>query len=87
MTLDREPGGKAQLAAAMVAIASYVVQKYLQLLPEELDLIAPIVAYAAAQVAGWLWSRDRTTPVADPVLPAGTDVTLPDGTPATVTKD
>ena len=85
--MDREPGGKAQLAAALVAIASYIAAKHFALLPVELELLTPLLAYAAAQVAGWLWARTRTTPIASPRLAEGTDVRLPDGTPATVTKD
>jgi len=50
--MDREPGGKAQLAAALVAIASYIAAKSLALLPVELELLTPLLAYGAAQVAG-----------------------------------
>lgn len=38
-------------------------------------------------VLGAAFIRDRVTPVASPQLAEGTDVRLPDGTPATVTKD
>lgn len=86
MNLSREPGAKAQLAAALVAIVAYVAQKYLHLLPEEIDLLAPVIAYTASQVAGWLWSRRLTTPVASPALPEGKSVTLPDGTAGKVAK-
>lgn len=74
--MTREPGGKAQLAAALVAAIAYLLQKYFQLLPVEMDLIAPLLSYLVAQVVGWLWSRARTTPVASPRLPAGTQVTV-----------
>jgi hypothetical protein len=83
--MTREPGGKAQLASAIVALVTYLLQKYLQLLPEEVDLLAPLLAYAVAQVVTWLWARQRTTPVDSPRLPVGTDVRLPDGTNGTVT--
>lgn len=84
--LDREPGGKAQLAAAIAAVIVYLGQRVLGLLPVELDLLAPLAAYAACQVAGWVWARRRTTPVDSPSLPEGTDVTLPDGTAGEVSR-
>jgi hypothetical protein len=81
----REPGGKAQLAAAIVALLTYLLQKYLGLVPVEVELLAPLLAYGVAQVVAWLWARQQTTPVASPRLPVGTDVRLPDGTDGIVT--
>lgn len=80
MGLQREPNAKAQLTSAVVAVVSYVIAKYLKLLPEELDLITPLIAYAVAQVVTWLWARRLTTPIASPALAEGTEVKLPDGT-------
>ena len=86
MALSREPAGKGQLAAAIVAVVTYALQKYLHLLPEEVDLLAPLVAYGVAQIVAWLWARRLTTPVASPALPEATPVTLPDGTAGTVVR-
>lgn len=84
--MTREPAGKAQLIAALIALATYLIQKYLQLLPEEMDLVAPIVGYVVAQVVGWLWARQQTTPVVAPQLPEGRAVKLPDGKPGIVVR-
>lgn len=84
--MTREPAGKAQLIAALVAAIAYLLQKWFHLLPEEMDLLAPILSYAVAQVVGWLWARQQTTPVASPRLDAGTPVRLPDGTAGTVVR-
>ena len=86
MKLSREPGGKAQLAAAIVALVTYALQKYLHLMPVEVDLLAPLVTYTVAQIVAWLWARQQTTPVASPSLPEGTDVRLGDGTAGTVVR-
>lgn len=84
--MTREPAGKAQLTSALIALVTYLIQKWFQLLPEEMDLIAPFVAYLAAQVIGWWWARQRTTPVASPALREGTGVRLPDGTAGKVVR-
>lgn len=76
--LSREPGGKAQLVSAATAFVVYVLQRQLRLLPEEADLLAPLVAYVVAQVVTWLWARGLTTPVDDPQVPTGTTVTVVD---------
>lgn len=84
--MDREPAGKAQLTAAAIAVVTYLIQKWFQLLPEEMDLAAPLIAYGVAQVVGWWFARKRTTPVANPSLPEGRAVRLPDGRPGIVTR-
>lgn len=76
--MNREPGAKAQLTAALIALVTYGLNKYLGLLPEAMDLLAPIIAYGAAQLVGWLWARQQTTPVTSPTLPVGTTVTTVD---------
>lgn len=83
--LSREPAGKAQLISAVTALVVYALQRQFRLLPEEADLLAPIAAYVIAQVVGWLWARGFTTPVDDPVLPEGTDVTTTDPATGAVT--
>jgi hypothetical protein len=76
--MTREPGGLAQLAAAIAAVLSYALVRYLGVVEAEEALLAPLVTYAAAQIAGWLWARRQTTPVASPQLPAGTQVVVTD---------
>lgn len=84
--MTREPGAKAQLAAALVAALAYLIQKLFHLVPEEMDLLAPILSYVVAQLVGLLWARQQTTPVASPSLPPGTAVNLPDGTAGEVRR-
>lgn len=85
-TIAREPGLKAQVTAGLVALVTYVVQQYLGIAPTDPmgQAIAPLIAYVAAQLVGWLWARRQTTPITSPRLPEGTPVTLPDGTAGTV---
>ena len=86
--MDREPALKAQMVAGLIALLTYAVQRYAGIAPGDPlgDAIAPLLAYGAAQVVGWLWARNRTTPVASPMLAEDTPVTLPDGTSGTVVK-
>lgn len=86
--MKREPGLKAQVAAGIVAIVTFVLQRVLGLAPDDpfMQSLAPLIAYTAAQIAGWLWARTRTTPVADPKLPEGQRVTLDDGTTGRVER-
>lgn len=86
--MKREPGLKAQLAAGIVALVTLLLQRFLGIAPGDplMAALAPLVAYAAAQVVGWLWARRRTTPVASPALPEGTRVTLDDGTAGRVER-
>lgn len=86
--MNREPGLKAQIAAGIVALVTLLIQRYLGIAPGDplMEAIAPLLAYAAAQIAGWLWARRQTTPVASPSLPEGTAVKLPDGTSGKVER-
>ncbi len=79
--MSREPGAKAQLVSAVVAVASYALAKYLHAVPEEVDLMVPLITYAATQLVGWLWTRQQTTPVDAPQVPTGTFVTVTGITP------
>jgi hypothetical protein len=87
-TLTREPGLKAQMTAGLIAIGTYALQTFLDIAPDDPmgQAMAPMLAYIAAQVVGWLWSRRQTTPTASPALPEGQSVLLPDGTAGEVTR-
>ena len=86
--MTREPGLKAQMTAGLIALGTYALQTWLGIAPTDPmgQAVMPLLAYAAAQIVGWLWTRQRTTPTADPALPEGKAVKLPDGTDGVVTR-